>query len=48
MLIACTTVAGAIAVASQFRRNLIINLKVSSNYKEFLNKSLYTSKGPQI
>ena len=43
-----TTVAGATAVASQFRKNLIIELKGSSDYKEFQSKSLHTSKGPQI
>ena len=48
MLIARTTVAGAMAVASQFIKNLIIKLKGSSDYKEFPSKSLHTSKGPQI
>ena len=48
MPIACTTVASAMAVASQFRKNLIIKLKGSSDYKEFPSKSLHISKGPQI
>ena len=48
MPIARTTVAGATAVASQFKKNLIIKLKGSSDYKEFPSKSLHTSKGPQI
>ena len=48
MPITRTTVAGAMAVASQFKKNLIIKLKGSSDYKEFLNKPLHTSKGPQI
>ena len=48
MPIARTTVAGAMAVASQFKNNLIIKSKGSSDYKEFLSKSLHTSKGPQI
>ena len=48
MPIACTTVAGAMVVASQFRKNLIIKLKGSFDYKEFPSKSLHISKGPQI
>ena len=48
MPIACTTVPGAMAVASQFRKNLIIKFKGSSDYKEFPSKLLDTSKGPQI
>ena len=48
MPIAHTTVVGAMAVASQFRKNLIIKVKASSDYKEFPSKSLHTSKGPQI
>ena len=48
MPIARTTVAGAMAVASQFKENLIIKSIESSNYKEFPSKSLHTSKGPQI
>ena len=48
MLIARTTVAGAMAVATQFRENLIIELKGSSDYKDFPSKSLHISKGPQI
>ena len=48
MLIAWTIVASATAVVSQFKKNLIIKLKVSSDNKEFLSKSLHTSKGPQI
>ena len=39
MAIACTTVAGAIAITSQFKKNLITKLKGSSDYKEFLSKS---------
>ena len=34
MAIAPTTVAGAMAVASQFKKNLIIKSKGSSDYKE--------------
>ena len=48
MPIACTTVAGATAIISQFKKNLITKLKGSSDYKEFPSKSQYTSKGPQI
>ena len=48
MPIACTTVAGATAVARQFRKNLIMKIEGSSDYKEFPSKSLHTSKGPQI
>ena len=48
MLIACTTVAGATAVTSQFKKSLITELKGSSDYKEFLSKSRHTSKGPKI
>ena len=48
MLITRTTVAGATAVTIKFRKNLITNLKVSSDYKEFPSKSLHTSKCPQI
>ena len=48
MPIARTTVAGAMAIASQFKKKLIIKSKGSSDYKEFPSKSLYTSKGPQI
>ena len=48
MPIAHTTVAGATAVASQFKKNLIIKSKGSSDYKEFPSKSLHTSKGPKI
>ena len=48
MPIAHTTVAGAMAVASQVRKNLTIKLKGSSDYKEFPSNSLHTSKGPQI
>ena len=48
MPIARTTVAGATAITSQSRKNLIIKLKGSSGYKEFPSKSQYTSKGPQI
>ena len=48
MPMARTTVTGATAVAIQFGRNLIINLKGSYDYKEFPSKSLYTSKGPRI
>ena len=35
MPIARTTVAGATAVASQLKKNLILKLKGSSDYKEF-------------
>ena len=48
MPIARTTVAGATAVASQFKNNLIKKLKGSYDYIEFPSKSLHTSKGPQI
>ena len=48
MPIACTTVAGTMAVANQFGKNLIIELKGSSDYKEFLSKPLHISKGPWI
>ena len=46
MLIARTTVAGAMAVTSQFRKNLIIKLKGSADYKKFPSKSPHISKGP--
>ena len=45
MPIAHTTVAGAMAIAGQFKKNLIIKSKRSSDYKEFPSKSLHTSKG---
>ena len=48
MPIAHTTVAGATAVASQLKKNLIIKSIGSSDNKEFLSKSLHTPKGPQI
>ena len=48
MLIACTKVAGATAVTSQFKKDLITNLKWFFDYKEFPSKSRHTSKGPQI
>ena len=48
MPITCTIVAGATAAASQFRKNLIIKLKGSFDYKESPSKSLHISKGPQI
>ena len=48
MPIARTTVAGAMAVASQFKKNLVIKSIGSSDYKEFPSKPLHTSKGPQI
>ena len=39
MPIARTTIAGAIAVTSQFKKNLIIKLKRAVDYKEFPSKS---------
>ena len=39
MPIAHTTVAGAMAVASQFKKNIITKLKGSYDYKEFPSKS---------
>ena len=39
MPIARTSVAGAIALASQFGKKLIIELKGSADYKEFPSKS---------
>ena len=48
MPIACTTVASATAIISQFKKNLITKLKGSYDYKEFLSKSRYISKGPEI
>ena len=38
MLIACTTVASAIAATSQFTKNLITKLKDSADYKEIPSK----------
>ena len=46
MPIARTTVASAIAVTSQLKKNLIMKLKGSADYREFLSKSRHTSKGP--
>ena len=48
MAIACTTVAGAMAVTSQFKKNLTTKFKVSRDYKELPSKSQYMSKAPQI
>ena len=48
MPITHTTVVGATVVTSQFKKNLIMKLKGSADYKEFLSKSQHTSKGPQI
>ena len=48
MPISCTTVAGAMVVTSQIRKNLIIKIKGSADYKEFPSKSPYISKGPQM
>ena len=45
MPIARTTIAGATAVASQFKKKLITKVKGSSDYKEFPSKSRHTSKG---
>ena len=39
MPIACTKVVGAMAVTSQFRKNLITKLKGLADYKEFSSKS---------
>ena len=46
MPIARTIVAGAIAIASLFRNNLIIKLKESSDYKEFPKQVTTYIKGP--
>ena len=47
MPIACTTVASAMAVKSQLKENLNIELQESIKiYRKFLSKSRHTSKGP--
>ena len=48
MPIACTIVASAIAVTSQFGKSLITKLKGLADYKKYSSKSQHTSKGLQI
>ena len=46
MTITCTTVAGATAVISQFKRNIITKLKELADYKEFFKQVMTYIKGP--
>ena len=48
MPIARITVAGAIAITSQFTDKLTTKLKGFFDYKRFLSKSRNTFKGPKI
>ena len=48
MLIIRTIVASAMAVISQFKKNLIIEWKGLADYKDFLSKSWYILKGLKI